>query len=594
MKRQIVTNTGTARPDLLRTETLDGKTFLVSPVTPVVEGAHNGEFLSYDEITVFVDAWNGRLLPIDHPKDANGEPATAGSPAVMENSVVGFLFNVVAREDIRGISGELWIDIEKAAKVPGGTESVTRLQSGQGLEVSTAYYCFVDNVKGEWRNPRTGETEKYTSSQNQIRPDHLALLPFDLGACSWEDGCGAPRVNAANDVGARAGGDHAVGSLSTKEITVPMELNNKDKKDIKLRLKKIKTNGEQLENALTSAIETNVGPNETATQLINRLAAACGIDSTRMKSLIAGELDFVPRNWLVIIASVLDVDPWDLFSASSSDNMDARYGIEDDNDLSMNSSATQNNSTDNGTTVTIPNNELETSSEKPCAPCQKSLKTKILEILQSLGLKGTEIKEGNNEMATNADAKKAKVDALIASKLNQFTETNREWLIALSDDQLAVLEPVPVAAIVTEPVVETATNVQVVKPAEAVVVPAAVAAPVSKEAILSALGIDESVLTAVKAVNEQKVATRNSKIADILALPNCVYAENDLKAMSDSTLDKTAEMLQPQHPFRVTPGRKDNNEVVIPAPPSVLLAPPGVRGVDYATQTTQNHRRGVN
>ncbi len=186
------------RVDLIRTETLNEKTYLVAPVVPVVEGVHNGEYMAYEELVVFPEMWDGRPLPIDHPKDSNNEPATAGSPKVMEESVVGFLFNVIARPDIRGISGELWIDIEKAATVPGGTESVERLQAGLGLEVSTAYYCFVDNVPGEWLNPRTGKMEKFSSTQTQARPDHLALLPFDTGACSWEDGCGAPRINKSD------------------------------------------------------------------------------------------------------------------------------------------------------------------------------------------------------------------------------------------------------------------------------------------------------------------------------------------------------------------------------------------------------------
>src|SRR3990167_780591 len=116
------------RSDLLRTETLDGKTYLVAPVIPVVSGVHNGERLSYEEITVFVDAWEGIPLPIGHPSK-DGKPVTSNSPEIIESSVVGRLFRVVDREDLQGISGELWIDMEKAVTVPGGEEVLRKLQA---------------------------------------------------------------------------------------------------------------------------------------------------------------------------------------------------------------------------------------------------------------------------------------------------------------------------------------------------------------------------------------------------------------------------------------------------------------------------------
>src|SRR3990167_3700017 len=127
---------------LIRTEVMDGRTYLVAPVIPLVAGVHNGEFVSFEEISVFPEAWDGRPLPIDHPSDSDGIAITANSPKIMESSVVGFLFNVEAREDIRGISGEVRIDVLKAATVPGGQESLRKLNAEEELEVSTAYYTF--------------------------------------------------------------------------------------------------------------------------------------------------------------------------------------------------------------------------------------------------------------------------------------------------------------------------------------------------------------------------------------------------------------------------------------------------------------------
>src|SRR5690606_20175922 len=36
----------------------------------------------------------------------------------------------------------------------------------------------------------------YTAKQVNLRPDHVALLPGEVGACSIADGCGAPRINS--------------------------------------------------------------------------------------------------------------------------------------------------------------------------------------------------------------------------------------------------------------------------------------------------------------------------------------------------------------------------------------------------------------
>src|SRR3990167_2974095 len=195
-----------ARQDLIRSEKLNGRDYLVAPVVPLLEGVHNQEFVAYDEIAMFPESWDGRPLPIDHPTGEDGKPVTANSPKVIEESVVGFLFNVVAREDLNGISGELWIDIEKANTVPGGAEVLRKLQAGEGLEVSTGYFTFINDVPGEWKNPKGG-VEKFNSSQYGVRPDHLALLPYDTGACSWKDGCGSPRVNTDATLQSKVGED---------------------------------------------------------------------------------------------------------------------------------------------------------------------------------------------------------------------------------------------------------------------------------------------------------------------------------------------------------------------------------------------------
>ncbi len=534
------------RKDLVRSEKLNGRDFLVSPVVPLREGVHNSELIEYEEIVAFPDAWSGRPLPIDHPTDDNGMPVTAGSPKVMEESVIGFLFNVVARDDLRGISGEIWVDIDKAATVPGGLEVLTRLQEGGQLEVSTAYFTFVENVRGEWRGP-TGEVEKYVRIQTSIRPDHLALLPFATGACNWRDGCGAPRINTTDDQ-----------VVNSKGVGESMPKNSD-----------LQVNGKQLGTALSKAIAAHSGEEGSET-IITRLSTAAGIDTAKINALIAGDLDFVPRYWLTVFAAVLDVDPWDIYMAASNDNANVRFNQKSEGDGKISSEPAK-------ALVTIPHNENETGT---CEPCQKSLKGKVQEILKSL-IRGT---EDSKEMEANE--KKAKIDGLIASEKTNFTENCRAWLSTLTDEQLAALEPK------VEQVAEPVANTEKAIPAAAETpaeTPAAQPAKVviTIEQVLEVLGMSEEDVAATKRINEQRRTARNEKITQIAALQNCPYEKAELEAFSDAALDKTLGMLQPEgSPFRTAPGVQ-RAESGVPAPPAILLRKPGVKGVDYAIPATQ-------
>lgn len=573
--RSLGTSVDVSRNDLLRTDQLSGKDYLVAPVVPIRSGVHNREYVSYEELTVWPEMWSGCVLPIDHPMDENNEPLTANSPKVMNDSVIGFLFNVVAREDIQGISGELWIDIEKAATVPGGEEVLRKLHAGEKLEVSTGYFTIIDNIAGEWRNPKNGQVEKFTSSQSQIRPDHLALLPFDLGACSWKDGCGAPRINSTENV---APVDHTVKLQITEETTLAEK-------------KKMEVNGKQLGTALSAAIAANADASGSTDHIVSRLAVAADITVDKVQELLAGKMDFAPRRWLSIFAAVLDMDPWDVYAASGNDNANARYAVQKEDEKSE-----ENISENSDATLTTTHNEQDnkTAAGNTACGCPKSLKTKVLEVLQSLGItKAAEVKEDKTKQMNTNEAKKAKVDALIASDKNKFAETHREWLTGLSDDQLDAFEVPAVAAVA--PVANTEVKAEVKPEVKAEVKAEVKQAALSKDELLSILGVSDDDLKAAKSINDEKKAARNAKIGEIIAAEKNVFSKGELETFSDLTLDKTLEMLTPAVPFRTAAGVKQTTkESQIPTPPSILLAKPGEKGVDFAVQTAKNKSKGIN
>jgi len=68
---------------------------------------------------------------------------------------------------------------------------VEAIENNEMMELSTGLFTDHDNTPGVWNN------EKYLAVARNYRPDHLALLPDKLGACSIEDGAGFLRVNEA-------------------------------------------------------------------------------------------------------------------------------------------------------------------------------------------------------------------------------------------------------------------------------------------------------------------------------------------------------------------------------------------------------------
>ncbi len=170
-----------------RVEKYKGKDHLIVPVVMMVEGVHNGSagplFHSIDELGKYPASWNGIPVSIQHPED-NGVYVSANSPNIIETQTVGQVFNTYV--DGKKLKAECWIDIEQISKV--SPEAYEYLKKKRPLEVSIG--VFTDDIpeEGEWNG------EAYIAIATNHRPDHLALLPGGVGACSWADGAGI-RVN---------------------------------------------------------------------------------------------------------------------------------------------------------------------------------------------------------------------------------------------------------------------------------------------------------------------------------------------------------------------------------------------------------------
>src|SRR5690606_6341218 len=88
------------------------------------------------------------------------------------------------------LEADLMLDLELAQR--NAPQVVNRLRAGQPLEVSTGLGVDQEPANGIWVN-RLGQHIRYTAVARRFRPDHLAILPHQEGACSLRDGCGANR-----------------------------------------------------------------------------------------------------------------------------------------------------------------------------------------------------------------------------------------------------------------------------------------------------------------------------------------------------------------------------------------------------------------
>ena len=183
---QCVNNTYSLDGYTPMTRNLQGRSHMVVPCTLIVEGVHNGNqgpmFYSTTVISQHALEWNGVPVTLMHTTDHQGSPELcAADPSIYDRFVIGRVFN--ARADGARLRAELWIDVNRARELDANL--VNRLQRGDPIEVSTGLLPISLTANGGiWQN------EEYSAEVLSLRPDHLAILPNDCGACSLLDGCG--------------------------------------------------------------------------------------------------------------------------------------------------------------------------------------------------------------------------------------------------------------------------------------------------------------------------------------------------------------------------------------------------------------------
>lgn len=176
-----------ALPRGYRVEFLNGQTYRVAPVTLIVPGvlAGNKGALYYppEQVVKDYESWNGFPIVVNHPTLPDGQGISARSPGVADKQQVGTLYSAHINNQGK-LAAEAWFE-EKATKRID-KRIWEKLERQEPIEVSTGLYT-TNLVAPQGANYRG---KSYTHIATNYKPDHLAVLPDTVGACSVQDGCG--------------------------------------------------------------------------------------------------------------------------------------------------------------------------------------------------------------------------------------------------------------------------------------------------------------------------------------------------------------------------------------------------------------------
>lgn len=182
----------------VRRETLYGRSYLVAPMSLLVPGVLNGSqgplYYPPDEVYRDPSAWNHTPIVLRHPT-FNGAAVSAKDPRVLDKHSLGLVFNAVGNSTLGKLTAEGWFDEELVKRTHAPL--LDALTSGQSVELSTGLFLEQHPAPpNSVHNAKDGTPRPYLFVARSYKPDHLAILPDEVGACSIADGCGV-LVNSA-------------------------------------------------------------------------------------------------------------------------------------------------------------------------------------------------------------------------------------------------------------------------------------------------------------------------------------------------------------------------------------------------------------
>jgi hypothetical protein len=122
--------------------------------------------------------WNHKPVVVLHPKK-DGVDVSAADPDILNTRCVGVVLNSVYNGKL---TADAWLEVDRLNAID--PRIMNALEAGKPVEISTGILVEEDFTAGEF------DGKPYSSVVKNMIPDHLAILPDALGACSVKDGCG--------------------------------------------------------------------------------------------------------------------------------------------------------------------------------------------------------------------------------------------------------------------------------------------------------------------------------------------------------------------------------------------------------------------
>lgn len=194
----IVFNAGAA----YKRKKIKDKEYLVVPMVMLVEGVHKaqtavrtdagaegkaqdgGVLYTANELERSANVWNHKPVVVYHPKkkDANGVPLSATDPDNLTETAVGIVLNTRFDKSAKKLRAEAWLDEKELADI--APDVLKNIKAGKPTELSTGLSMDMEEKDGEFGGA------KYSVVAYNYRPDHLAIIPKGVGACSVRKGAG--------------------------------------------------------------------------------------------------------------------------------------------------------------------------------------------------------------------------------------------------------------------------------------------------------------------------------------------------------------------------------------------------------------------
>ena len=172
----------TSNAQVVRRAKLHGRDHLVAPTVLIVPGVLNGSqgaiLYPAKDVAESLDAWNGMPVVVYHPHTRG----SARSPETVDSQKIGEVYNARIRDG--KLMADVWIDVARAQQID--PRVLNALESGRSMEVSTGLVLDASVAP----NGASWNGRSYALIASNLRPDHLAVLPDQTGACSIKDGCG--------------------------------------------------------------------------------------------------------------------------------------------------------------------------------------------------------------------------------------------------------------------------------------------------------------------------------------------------------------------------------------------------------------------